>query len=304
MKKILVLYYSQTGQLKNIVNSVTKPLQNCNDIELTFTNYSPIQAYSFPWTSEDFFDAFPESVNGIPCKLKPLDCDIEKDYDLIILAYQVWYLSPSIPTWSLLCDDRYSNIFKGKNVITILGVRNMWIGAHKKLSKKLTDIGSSHIGNIVLTDPYPNLISVVTVIKWMTTGNQGPYKFFPRSGVKQESVESATAFGYIIKEAIEKNSYDDLQENLVANNAVNIDFTLKTTEQSGLNIFKIWSKFILKKGGAGNKDRRNRIRLFKYFLMTLIFVISPISTVLFKIINLLFYPILNSKHKKIKLLKE
>ncbi len=303
MKKVLVLYYSQTGQLKNIVDSVTKPLMNNKNIELTFSNYTPVEDYNFPWTSETFYDAFPESVNGISCKMKPLDCNINEHYDLIILAYQVWYLSPAIPVWSILSDEKYKTLFNGKKVVTLLGVRNMWVMAHQKLSNKLKELGSNHVGNIVLTDPYPNLVSVVTVIKWMLTGNQGPYKVFPRSGVKLETIEGATIYGDILGDAILNDNFKGLQERLISKKAVKMSFALKITEQSGIRIFGIWSKFILKKGGPGNIARRGRTKLFSYYLMTLIFLISPISSTLFRIINLLFYPIIQKKLKRIALMR-
>ena len=303
MKKVLLLYYSQTGQLKNIAESIAAPLMKAGDVEITFCNYKPVKDFPFPWTSDQFFDVFPESVTGKTVALEPPDIDPEVRYDLIILAYQVWYLSPSIPVWSLLSDQRYAKMFKGTKVITVLGVRNMWVMAHRKLSGKLRELGSEHVGNIVLHDPYPNLISVVTVIKWMLTGDQGPYKLFPRSGVLPEDIEKATKYGNIILESVRTGQYGSLQENLVKSGAVKVDFALKTTEQNGIRIFGLWAKFILKKGGPGNPARLGRVRLFKNYLMVLIFLFSPIATVLFWFVNLLFYPIVNKHLKKIALLK-
>jgi hypothetical protein len=204
----------------------------------------------------------------------------------------------------MLSDKRYNKVFKGTKVVTILGVRNMWVMAHRKLSKKLGESGSRHIGNIVLHDPYPNLISVVTVIKWMLTGYQGPYKLFPRSGVTTETIGKAKIYGDILLEAIKTERYENLQEKLVQAGAVKVDFALKTTEQNGIRIFGLWAKFILKKGGPGDPKRLGRVRLFKNYLMVLIFLFSPIATVLFWVINLLFYPLVNKHLKKIALLKE
>lgn len=304
MKKILILYYSQTGQLKNIADSIAQPLLEAADAEITFCNYKPIKDYPFPWSSDQFFDVFPESVEGMPVEMAPLDIDPDTSYDLIILAYQVWYLSPSIPVWSLLSDKRYSKLFKETKVVTLLGVRNMWVMAHRKLSAKLKALGSNHVGNIVLHDPYPNLISVVTVIKWMLTGYQGPYKLFPRSGVLQKTIGQARKYGPIILKAIRNNSFETLQQELVDNGAVKVNFVLKTTERNGIRIFGLWSKFILKKGSAGDPERLGRVRLFKNYLMILIFVLSPFASILFWLIGILFYPFVNKHLKKIALLKE
>lgn len=304
MKKVLVLYYSQTGQLKNIAESVVWPLMHAEDVEVTFCNYKPVKDYPFPWTSDQFFDVFPECVTGTPVELSPLETDPATSYDLILLAYQVWYLSPSIPVWSLLTNDLYANLFDGAKVVTILGVRNMWVMAHRKLRSKLLELGASHVGNIVLSDPYPNLISVVTVIKWMLSGDQGPYKLFPRSGVLPEDIQKAAKYGELLLGAVRAGQFESLQEKLVKSGAVKVDFALKTTEQNGIRIFGIWAKFILRKGSPGDPRRLGRVRLFKNYLMVLLFLISPFSTVLFWIINLLFYPFVHKHLKKIALLRE
>lgn len=304
MKKVLVLYYSQTGQLKNIAESVVWPLMHAEDVEVTFCNYKPVKDYPFPWTSDQFFDVFPECVTGTPVELSPLETDPATSYDLILLAYQVWYLSPSIPVWSLLTNDLYANLFDGAKVVTILGVRNMWVMAHRKLRSKLLELGASHVGNIVLSDPYPNLISVVTVIKWMLSGDQGPYKLFPRSGVLPEDIQKAAKYGELLLGAVRTGQFESLQEKLVKSGAVKVDFALKTTEQNGIRIFGIWAKFILRKGSPGDPRRLGRVRLFKNYLMVLLFLISPFSTVLFWIINLLFYPFVHKHLKKIALLRE
>ena len=46
MKKALIIYYSQTGQLKKIVDSVTNPLRE--DFDLIFEELMPVHPYPFP----------------------------------------------------------------------------------------------------------------------------------------------------------------------------------------------------------------------------------------------------------------
>ena len=101
MKRILAIYYSQSGQLKNIIDSVISPIRTEKDIEIDYLQLKPTTDYPFPWKNE-FFNCFPESVKGIPCSMEPYNLDLDKDYDLILLGHQPWYLSPSIPVWSFL----------------------------------------------------------------------------------------------------------------------------------------------------------------------------------------------------------
>lgn len=303
MKNILVLYYSQTGQLKNIIDSISSSWKEDDGIAVDFVKYSPHETYPFPWSSDAFFDAFPESREGIPCKMNSLEMDYSKDYDLVVFAYQVWYLSPSIPAWSILNDSNLSQFLEGRNVITVLGVRNMWVQAHNRVHQYLQEINAKHIGNIVLSDPTNNLVSVITVIKWLVGGNQGPTGIWPRSGVPRKRIEEAKKYGLLIKEALQNDKLNQLQERLVEAKAVDISFVLKITEANGFRIFGVWSKMILRKGQAGDPKRLFRIRAFKYYLLFMIFVPAPIAALIFRIIGFLFYPIVKNNLKKISLMK-
>ena len=62
MKKILVLYYSQTGQLTRIIENILKPIRRTAEVSIVFEQLHPEPPYPFPWTAYQFCDAFPESV--------------------------------------------------------------------------------------------------------------------------------------------------------------------------------------------------------------------------------------------------
>ena len=51
-KKVLVVYYTQTGQLREIVDSITSPLAEKDDIKIVFEELKPKPAFPFPWTSD------------------------------------------------------------------------------------------------------------------------------------------------------------------------------------------------------------------------------------------------------------
>src|SRR4051812_7176999 len=133
MKNILVIYYSQTGQTKEVMEKLLQPLQNHADMSLTYCEIKPKTPYPFPWTALQFFDAFPESVLDIPCELEYPTIDLSKKYDLIVLAYQIWYLSPSIPINSFLQSQDAKALFNNTPVVTIISCRNMWLMAQEKV---------------------------------------------------------------------------------------------------------------------------------------------------------------------------
>lgn len=129
MKRVLVVYYTQSGQLKEIIDSVLSPL---TEVTIGFLPIDTAEPFPFPWTDEAFFGAFPESYLQIPQPLKPFEL-VHTDYDLVILGYQVWYLSPSIPFNSFLQSEAGKQLLQGKPVITVSGTRNMWVMAHQKV---------------------------------------------------------------------------------------------------------------------------------------------------------------------------
>jgi hypothetical protein len=285
MRKVLIIYYSQTGQLKQIVDSIISPLKN--DCHLFFEELKPIPSYPFPWNGMPFFQVFPESVNEIPCKLEPFQHNPDDDFDLIILAYQVWYLSPSIPVTSFLQSEAAKKLFRGKPVITVLGVRNMWIMAQERVKSRIADAGGRIVGNIVLADPAPNLTSVITIVRWMMKGDKSPFRWsgiqFPQAGVPDQEISDARVFGDSISKSLLSGKFENLQHELVSAGAVNVDPVLFNIEKTGKRIFGIWARLILKKGPYNDPCREQRLKAFKYYLFAVIYLVSPVVSGIFRL---------------------
>ena len=102
--KILVISYSQTGQLNEIIDNCLSPIQN-SDIDRI--KYAPKEDFKFPWTSESFFDAMPESVLQEKVELKPITYKHSK-YDLIKLAQ---LLIRPYSFYSFKCQTVFKNPF-------------------------------------------------------------------------------------------------------------------------------------------------------------------------------------------------
>lgn len=282
-KSILVIYYSQTGQLRNILDKMLDPLSS--QAEVTMVEYKPVNDYPFPWTSDQFFDAMPECVQQIPMPLQPVSIP-DKNYDLVILGYQPWFLSPSRPTSSFL-QSEYAKVLKGKPVITVLGTRNMWLNAQERVKEALQKLGANLVGNIVLADTNHNLISLFTIIRWNFTGRKEASRFLPEAGVQSHDIAAASRFGPIILDALEKNQWSGLQDQLVGKGAVELKPTLIVLEKRAIKQFRKFAVYIRKKGDHGNPDRLPRVHLFKRILLTGIFVLSPVSGFTAKMTSLL-----------------
>jgi len=129
-KKILAIYYSQSGQLRDIIDNLCRPLEEAGctveKLQVRLQN-----DYPFPWTSKSFFNVMPDCVLGRTADLAPFLLK-ETRYDLVILGYQAWFLSPSIPFNSLMQQPEIKAILKDRPVITVTGARNMWVNAFGK----------------------------------------------------------------------------------------------------------------------------------------------------------------------------
>jgi len=148
MKEVLVVYYSQTGQLADIINNIISKIKG-EDINITYHKIVPKKPFEFPWKEEDFMGAFPDSFLQIPHEInEPVVEILNKKYDLVVLGHQVWYLSPSIPVNSFLKSDAAKQLLNNTPVITVIGARNMWYQAQEKLKRLLVDCKAKLAGNI------------------------------------------------------------------------------------------------------------------------------------------------------------
>src|SRR4030042_4041934 len=102
MTRILVWYYSQTGQLTRSVQSMLSPLAGRADVEIVWQSLEPVEPFPFPWGFMRFFDTFPECVALDPPPIRPVSFGKEARFDLVVWAYQVWFLSPSLPVTAFL----------------------------------------------------------------------------------------------------------------------------------------------------------------------------------------------------------
>jgi len=69
-KKVLAIYYSQSGQLGEIIDSITEPLAASGAI-VEKVRIKPVTDYPFPWKGDRFYAVMPDCVLGVPVELAP-----------------------------------------------------------------------------------------------------------------------------------------------------------------------------------------------------------------------------------------
>lgn len=292
MKRVLVIYYSQSGQLKRVLDQLVDSLTKDEAIEVNWYEIEMEKPYAFPWKKMDFFDVFPESFRQIEQPiLPPSEAILDTKYDLVILGYQVWYLTPSIPINSFLKSSYAKKILADTPIITVSGSRNMWIMAQEKIKKQIQSITGILVGNIALVDRNINLVSVITIVDWMFSGKQRKvYGLLPKPGISTAEIVASKRFGDTIKKYLYSTNYQGLQNELVQQNAVEVRHFLVSMDRKANRLFGIWSALILK---SSPKQRPFLLKCFNVYLFIAIWLISPIV----HLIHLLLYPF---KYKKIQ----
>lgn len=285
-KKVLAIYYSQTGQLGHIIDSFCAPLIEAG-ISVEKVKVELKNDYAFPWTVKSFFSVMPDCVLGVTAELSLFELK-ESSYDLIILGYQAWFLSPSIPFNSLMHQPSLRAVLKNTPVITITGARNMWINAYKGVKKLLSDVDARHVGNIALVDNHLNLVSFVTIFHWMIHGKKDKYlNTFPKPGVAETDISNTKVFGKIALPHLQNNQWEGMQAEFTDKKAIDLKYHLMFIESKAGPMFKLWANFIVKR-----KNKSFWIAVYKYYLIIAFFVAAPIVYV----IDIIFFKPFFSKY--------
>ena len=275
--KTAIFYYTQSGQALEVAKSIASPLAS-----VVFKEIVPEEQYPFPWSKDIFYDTFPETRLGLPPSgIQPIDFSDIEDADMVIVVGQSWFLSPSLPLQSFFTDAQVKAYLKGRPVVFVNACRKMWLMTSRKIKAYLADAGARFVGHIVLQDEAPNLIGVVTIIRWLVYGKKEATRLLPPAGIDEEDIKKASRFGEIIEKAVAGNDLSQLQEHLLEAGAIHYRPSVLYVEKVGHRMFGLWAKFIRKKGGWRDPNRRGRVRLFDIYLMTVLFVVSPFGVLFF-----------------------
>lgn len=283
-KKVLAIYYSQSGQLGEIIDNLTSPLIDAG-IAVEKVRVRLVDDYAFPWTADRFFSVMPDCQLDVPAEVAPYELKEEK-YDLVILGYQAWFLSPSIPFNSLMQTPQLKAVLKDTPVVTVTGARNMWLNAFVRVKKLIKAAEANHVGNIALVDTHANPVSFITIFHWMLHGKKDSYlNIFPPPGVQEADIKHTTEFGKIIVPHLQNNTWEALQDELVQEGAVKLNYNLMVIEGTAGKIFAFWARLIARK-----KNKMPWIRAFKYYLLVAFFVGAPIVITIDGILFRFFAP--------------
>lgn len=293
-KNVLLVYYSQTGQLTNLARNFVSPLENHDQITLDVLPLQSEQPYTFPWSFRRFFNIFPETVHLKPSPIKEPEFNHDK-YDLIILAYTVWFLSPSQPITAFLQHAQAKRILDNTPIVTLIGCRNMWLMAQETVKKLLKDANAKLVDNVVRIDSCGGPASFIATPLWMLTGKKQPFSWLPKAGISNDDMQYCAKFGERIKETLlsESTITEPMLKNMAA---VKVNERLILSEKFGYRSFYLWGKLIIKAGHLSPYLRQAILYFYILFLISVILTVVPISA----LIKTLLSPFLKRKIRKQK----
>ncbi len=276
--KVAVFYYSQSGQALRIAEHICKGIKG----SVVFREIVPQRPWPFPWSRKEFFDIFPETRLGLPpFGNEPMDFSDIEDTDIVMVVGQSWFLSPSLPLQSFFTDPQVMAWLCGRPVVFVNACRNMWLMTSRKVKDYLKDARANMVGQIILQDRRQNLVSALTVVRWLMHGKKEASGLLPDAGVSEKDISEALRFGEIIDHLWQQGCLDTLQEDLLAAGAIHYKPSILFLEKAGHRMFGLWARFIRRKGGFGDKRRQLRATIFYYYLLTVMFLVSPWAQLVF-----------------------
>jgi len=295
LKTVLVINYSQTGQLAEITAQLITPLRAAGH-RVHLETLVPEKPFPWPWPVVDFIDAFPECVQLDPPPLKPLSIAADRQFDLIILTYQVWYLAPALPMTAFLQSPAGQQLIKGKPVITLVACRNMWLSAQATMRRLIAETGGQLRDHLAFTDQGHALATFITTPRWVLTGRRDRFLGLPPAGVAPEEIRQASRFGRALADALDHDSEKSGTPMLTGLRAATVNPRLALSERAGHRAFRVWSKLIRAFGKRGQWRRRPILLVFVLYLITLIVTVVPLSL----LVQWLFAPLLKPRLDRLR----
>lgn len=277
-KSILVLEFSQTGQLTAVLDRLLGPLFEAPDEFMVHRERLQTEpAAPFPWPFWRFLDTFPETVADLPPPLRPLGIEASANFDLVVLGYPIWFLSPPPALTAFFQSPAAARLLRDRPVVTVTACRNMWVAAQQRVQQHLLRLGARHRDHVALVDQGSACASFVTTPRWMLTGRKNAFGPFPAAGVSERDIRAGRRFGLALRQALRRDEETLDRPMLHGLGACTVNAGLVSSERVGLRSFRLWSAVLRASGPPGAPLRRVILAAYLIFLVVLILTIVPLS---------------------------
>lgn len=292
MPRVLVLYYSQSGDVAAAAEAFSRPLRDAGATVVTEEIRATV-AYPFPWrTFGRLFDVFPECILGLAPKIESPSFAADDRFDLVILAYQVWFLSPSLPVQGFF-RDASAGVLKNTKVITLCVNRNMWHNASETVKKLLGRQEAIHLDNVVVSYAGPPWATFVSAIRCLLFGKRdGLGRLIPPAGVGPAELERLGRLGGVVAESLDRLDDPAVGPLLRGRGAVRVIRRYIGPEMVAWRVYRHWARLAVWAGRLGRPARSVVIHLFMLWVVAAVVVGLPFAMLLAP----LLYPLVRGRN--------
>jgi hypothetical protein len=276
MTRVLVIYYSQTWETAEIAKLFSSELAAAG-AEVLLEPILPRIRYLYPWKSiRRFFNQMPNAILGVTPPIAPPSFAPSDRFDLVVLCYPVWFLSPAPPVQAFF-KLPHAAVLGDTDVITLSVSRAAWQRASIAMKSLLARAGARHVDNIAVTHQGSPIATLVSTPRTLLFGRRDSLlKVFPRAGVADADIERvrslASSVGSQLASHVAATPY------LRGAPAVSVNRAMAIPELLAWYCFRVWARAIDAIGRRFGRIARGVAVLgFAIFLVVLIIVGLPLT---------------------------
>lgn len=274
--RALVLYYSQSGETARVASIFSEALTAVG-VDVDREEIQPSAGYPYPWKSIiRFFDAMPDAVLGSAAGIAPPRFDPSARFDLVVLAYPVWFLSPATPVRAFFQSPQ-ARVLRDTDVITISVSRAMWQRASMAMKQLLAAAGASHCDNVAVTHQGSPLVTLISTPRALLSGKRDRLLgVFPSAGVAGRDTSRVRVLAAVAAERLMAGHLAGAPF-LRGEAAVTVTRWLVVPELLGWHCFHASARVIRFFGTIHRGLRTAAVLGFAVFLVLLILVALPLT---------------------------
>jgi len=275
MNRILIVYYSQSGEAARVAETLAGTFEAAG-MTMTLEAVHPVSPYPYPWKSPRlFFDAMPECILGPPPPVRPVGVDPTQLFDLVVIVYPVWFLSPAPPIQGFF-ETPAATVLRDVDVMTISVSRAMWHSASERMKHLLMKAGARHRYSTAVTHQGSPLLTLISTPRALLSGKRNRLMgVFPPVGIAETELERLRGLGAEVAAQLKAGR----PAGASATNAMPapaIRRWLVVPELLAWYCFRAWARFIVWLGAIDRRLRAIGVYGFAIFLVGLILIGLPV----------------------------
>ncbi len=169
-RRILIVYFSQTGRVKSGLEDYLKQYREAGD-EIEMHAIETVDPLPFPWGFFKFFSIMPETVLGLSMAIKPIAFSENKNWDQVVLGFPIWFLSVAQPMKSFLLGQG-KEILKGATVTPFISCRELWLSGYQDFLNMADEIGFATFTPLVAKEPLSSWKTYLSTPIYLITGKK------------------------------------------------------------------------------------------------------------------------------------